>query len=104
MSRPPKRKVNCFVIEAKLVQDRGVDVVNVSRFSDRAHAHVVGRAVVMPPTDSAAGHPDRVAADVMIAAIRAGAVRRATHFTGPHDQRIVQQPRCFRSMSSAATG
>ena len=50
----------------------------------------------MPPRDAAAGHPDGVAADVMIAAVAAGGMRRASHFAGPEHQRVVQQSARFR--------
>ena len=38
-----------------------------------------------------AGHPDRVAAHVVVAAIGAGGMRRAAHLAGPEHERVVEQ-------------
>ena len=39
-----KAKRQLFVIDTELMKDRGVDVMNVYRILNRAHAHLVGRA------------------------------------------------------------
>jgi hypothetical protein len=43
--------------------------VDVEPILDRAHAHFVGRSIRNASSNSAAGHPDRIATDVMVATI-----------------------------------
>ena len=57
-------------VEAKLSQDRGVDVGYVVTVLDRVEADFVGRAVCDTPFDTTTRHPDREAVRVMIAAVR----------------------------------
>jgi hypothetical protein len=80
------------MVDTELLQDRGVDVVNGDRVLGDRFAEVVGRSVRHAFPDAAAGQKDRVAVDVVIAAVPARAVRRASHFAGPHHECLVQQP------------
>ena len=73
-----------------------MDVVDIQPVLNRAHPHFVCAAVRHAAADTAAGHPDRVPADVMIAAIGTGTMRRATHLAGPDDQRVVQKAAAFQ--------
>ena len=86
-----------FVVDAELMQDRRVQVVDVDRIADDVVAVVVGFAVGDARPDAAAGHPDGEAARVMIAAVVRGgqvalAVNRATELAAPDDERVVEQP------------
>ena len=47
-----------LVIDAELVEDRGVDVVDVDGIGDDGIAEVIGRTVGHPPTEAAAGKED----------------------------------------------
>lgn len=58
-----------FMIKAELVQDRGVDIVDVDRLFDGTHPHFVGRAESYTTSDAAAGHPNSIATDVMITSV-----------------------------------
>ena len=78
-------------VEAELVQDRGVNVVDCDGVLRDSFAEVVGRSVRHAAADTAAGQKDRVAVDVMIAAVLAGMVWRASHFSGPDHNCVVQQ-------------
>ena len=86
-----------FVVDAELMQDRRVEVVDVNWIADDVVAEVVGLAVGDPRLDAAAGHPDREAARVMITAVVRGgqvslAIDRASELAAPDDQRVVEQP------------
>src|SRR5262249_35484623 len=84
------------VVEAQAVQQRGVEVVYVYAIADDVVAVVVRFAVGMPAANAAAGHPDAVAAAVMIAAVIVLgegplAVDRAAELAPPDHERLVQQ-------------
>ena len=86
-----------FVVDAELVQDRRVQVVDVDRIADDVVAVVVGLTVRDARLDAAAGHPDCEAARVMIAAVVRGgqvalAVDGAAELAAPDDERVVEQP------------
>ena len=76
---------------------------------DRVQADLVGRAVGHAALDAAAGHPDREAVGVVVAAVAALAHRRAAELAAPDHQRRVEQaaplqvlaagPRSGRSLS-----
>src|SRR5262245_62611164 len=57
------------MIDAEQVQDRRLQIVDVDRIADDVVAEVVGLAVGCAGAAAAAGHPDREAAAVMIAAV-----------------------------------
>ena len=73
------------------VSKRRVDVGHVVRMLDGMEADFVGRAVNDAPLEAAAGHPDRKAVRMMIAAVVALRARRAAEFGGEDDDRLVQQ-------------
>ena len=78
-------------VEAELLQDRGVDVGDVVAVLDGVEADLVGRAVNDAALDAAAGHPDREAVDVMVAAVGALRAGRAAELGGEeHDRRVEQ--------------
>ena len=58
------------VIDAQLVQDRRLQVVNVNRILDHVVTDLVGLAVNEAGLDAAAGEPHRVGVDVVVAADR----------------------------------
>ena len=57
-----------FVIDSQRPQDRGVQIVDVNRVFDDVVSVVVGRSVIDPGFESAAGNPRGETAAVMIAA------------------------------------
>ena len=75
------------MIQAETMQDRGVQVVDVDAILDGVQADVVGRAVADAALDAAAGHPDREAVGIVIAAVAALAHRRAAELAAPDHQR-----------------
>ncbi len=78
------------------MQNGSVDIVNIQFVFDRAHAHLVRRAVSHTAANATTSHPNRVTAYMMIAAIGARTVGRAAHLTSPDYQRIIQQPPAFQ--------
>lgn len=56
-----------FVVEAKLVKDGGVDVVDVGFVDGGVMADFIGLPVAHPPLDSSACHPGGEAMRIMIA-------------------------------------
>ena len=82
-----------FVIDAHLVQDRGLEIMHVDAFVGQVVAEVVGLADADAGLDAAAGHPHGETARVMIAADRffgelALAVTGAAELAAPDHQRI----------------
>src|SRR5881394_237879 len=85
-----------FMVDAEALENRRVQIMNVHRVLDDVVAVIVRLAVTDARFDAAAGHPDRVAASVMVAAIvvlldLALAIDRAAEFTAPNDKCVVQQ-------------
>src|SRR5581483_4710333 len=79
------------VIQAETMQDGGVQIVDMDPILDGVQANVVGFAVSNTPLDAAAGHPDREAVGIMIAARATLAHRRPAELAAPDDQRCLQQ-------------
>src|SRR5665213_4181381 len=96
------------MVDAEAVQDRGVERVDVDRILHDVVAEVVGLAIDHARLDAAAGHPDREAARVMIAAIilarqRALTVDRAAEFAAPDDERLIEQAALLQVGEQAIT-
>ena len=84
------------VVDAKAVQDRRVQIVDMHGVFDDVVAEFVGFAVDDAGLDAAAGHPDREAARVVVAAVvfagqPALAVDRPAKFAAPDHECIVEQ-------------
>src|SRR5262249_17979933 len=84
------------VLDAEAVEDGRVQVVDVHRVARDVVAVIVGLAELEAGANAAAGHPEREAAAVMIAAVVgrsecALAVDRAAGLAAPDDDRIVEQ-------------
>lgn len=60
-----------FVIEAELVQDCGVQVVNVDFVFNRGESKVVGCSVNRATFDTASGQPHRESVGVVVSAVTA---------------------------------
>src|SRR6185436_13524704 len=80
-----------LVIDAELVQHRGLQVVGVDGAFLRAQPDFVGAAVAAR-LDAAAREPAGVTPRVVIAAIAGLSVRRAAELRGPDYQRRIEQP------------
>ena len=96
------------VIEAKEVQDSGLEVVGGHDILDRAVTDFVGGSVGHAALDSAAGEPDREALAVVVAT--GGGIgitladRQPADLAAPVDERRVQQPALLQVLTSAAAG
>ena len=56
-----------FVIDAKVVKNRGVDVADVRSVFDDVISPFIGLPIIVAAFDAASGHPDAEAALVVIA-------------------------------------
>src|SRR5581483_8247322 len=79
------------VIEAELVQNRGLEVIGVDDTAHRAQTDLIGRAVGSW-LDPSTGNPAGVTPGVVIAAVSGLAIGRAAKLGGPHHQGGIQQP------------
>src|SRR5438067_204899 len=81
-----------FVVDAKAMQNRGIEIVNVNRIANDVVAVVVGFAQDDAGLDAAACQPHRETTAMMVAAVvvlqSALAVDRAPEFAAPDDQRF----------------
>ena len=84
-------KRQLFVVEAKQVQQRRMQVVDVHAVLDRLEAEVVRLTVAHAALRAAAGEEHTEAMRVVVAAVAILAHRRATKLAAPHDQRVIQQ-------------
>ena len=80
-------------VEAELVQDRGVEVLDVEAILDGRAAQLVGLADAGAPLDSAAGHPHGEAEGVVVAAGALGELGGglAAELAAPDDQGLIEQ-------------
>ena len=84
-----------FVVNAQLMQKRGIDVVNVNRSFHNIIAEVIRCPEYGTPTDPTATKPKRVTTSMMVAAvIIAGqfplTVNSSTELSAPDDQRLIE--------------
>jgi hypothetical protein len=80
-----------FVVEAELVQDGGVQVVDVNFVLNGRESKVVGCAVNRATFDAASGYPHREPVRVVVSTVTALRRRRSAKFAAPDDQRFVEQ-------------
>ena len=82
-----------FVIETELMQQRGVNVVNVDGIFDSAETEFIGLAVALSGFEAAAGEPHGEGVNVVIAAggLADFAHRRAAEFATKDDDGVVEQ-------------
>src|SRR6266545_5646780 len=98
-----------LVIDTQTAQDRGIEVVDVHGIFHDVVTELIGVAVADAGLDAAAGHPDRIAAPVMVAAVVvffdfALAIDRAPEFTAPDNQCVVQQAALFEVFDQRGGG
>src|SRR3954469_12710936 len=86
------RDLHLGVVEAELVEDRGVQVAVVVGILDRLIADVVGGPVDDPALDPTAGHPGGVAPGVVVAPGRVLRPGTPAELAGPDDQGLVEHP------------
>ena len=98
------------VIEAHQLQDRRLKVVDVDRLFGGIEAHLVRCAVRHSGLQAGAGHEERVAMRVMVAAdVVAGggaafAERRAAELGGPDHQRVLEHASIFQILDQRGDG
>jgi hypothetical protein len=84
-----------LVVQAELVQDRRVQVVDMDTVFDRVHAELIGRAVHHAALDAAAGQHHRKAGVVMVpsrlSVLGRLSVRCAAKLAAPDHQRFVKE-------------
>ena len=82
------------MVNSQAVQDGGVEVVDVDRIFNDVVAEFVSFSIAHPGLDSAASHPNRETAWMMIAPVvfpgeLSLAVNRTSKFPSPHNERII---------------
>src|SRR5439155_6309309 len=77
--------------DPKGVKNRGVHIIGTAALVARKSSDLVGTAVDLAPTYTAAGESDRIHMGIMIAAGIATEARRAAEFSQPDDQRLLEQ-------------
>ncbi len=92
------------MIQAQQVQHRRVQIVQMDFILHGVVAVIVGRAVAESRLHAAAGHPHRIAMRVVVAAVVTLRRRRATKFTSPQDQRLVEQAPGLQVAQQAGDG
>src|SRR5262249_49071268 len=90
-------------IEAELMQDGRVQVLDVEALRPRRAAHLVRRADADPPLDPASCQPHREAVGVVVAAgpDRVLGGRLPAELTAPDDQRRAEQPAPLQVLQEA---
>src|SRR5262245_12325420 len=79
------------VIEAKQMQKRRMQVVDVNPILDHIETQIIGLAQRYPGSDAAAGQPHREGVRVMVAAVVSPLHHwRAPEFAAPNDQSILE--------------
>src|SRR5438128_5177773 len=89
------------VLDAKAMQQRRIEIVDVDRVLDNVVAIIVGGAVADARPETAARDPHRETAAMMVAAVIGGgeltlAVDGSAEFAAPNDERIVEQATLFQ--------
>ena len=87
-------KRESFVIDAQLVQDGRVQVVNGERIDNGVRAKLVGFAIRDSALKATTGHEDCITADMMISArdiVDRTDGWRAPHFASPQHDGLIQQ-------------
>ncbi len=100
------------VVDAELVQDGRVQVVDVDPARNDSVAHVIGCAKGETALDSTASHPRAEAFRLVFAAVfldRGGAAevltpRRAPEFPAPQDKGVLEQAPGFEVLEQACNG
>lgn len=96
-----KRKDQSFVINSHQVHQRGVKIVDLHAVFNNVHAVVIGLAILHASIDSGAGQPDRETVAVVISTVALSSqvalrIHRATEFTAPDNQRVIQHASRFQ--------
>ena len=98
-------KAQSLVIETEQVQHRRVQIINRCGVLNRFVAEPVRRAVAEAALHACARESDRKAVRIVITSARAFLKHRhAAELRHERDECVIQQPRCFRSLMSAAHG
>ena len=97
-----------FVVDAKCVQNRRVQIVNMDGLIDDVVTEVVSFAIDLPAFDATACHPHCEVARMMVATVvvfgqRSLTVDRAPKFSAPDHQRIIQHSALFQILYQGST-
>ena len=93
MITPAVTKRKAFVVDAKLVQDRGMNVVNRERIVGDRFTKLIRSAIRHATTSAATCQEDGVTIDMMIPAASRGDFGRvgsSAHLAGPDDKGIFE--------------
>lgn len=84
---PTVTKRETFVVKSELIEDGRMKIGNGDDVFHSAIPVLVRRAVDRSAANAAAGQPDRESLWIVVATVAALRKRRASKFSGPHDER-----------------
>ena len=84
-----------FVVDPQLMQDRGLDVVDVNRVFGAVKAKFIGLANRLPHTHTTASHPHRERLRVMVATELSSQRTARFHHRRTSQTRRPRQPACL---------
>ena len=93
-----------IVVQAKLVQDRGVQIGHADAALDRLVTDVVGRAVHVPGLESAAGQEQAEGVAVVVAAAAVLRDGQPAELAGPQHDRAVEQSAALQVLDQRRRG
>ncbi len=92
------------VIDAELVQDRGVQIVKMDLVLDRVVPVLIGFSVRHPATNAASGHPHRKSVRIVVATISVFGCRSASEFSAPDNQGFFKQSSRLEILEQSGDG
>src|SRR5258708_4581821 len=95
---------HALVIQSQKVQNRGVDVMHVTRPVHRAQSDGIGSPDGLAALDAAPGHPHAEAPGIMIASLAFFVEGSASKLAAPYDQRVLQHSAGLQVAEQAGNG
>ena len=87
------------MVDTQLVQDRGMNIVDIDWLHDRCIAKLVGLPIGHSSSETATSEENRVAIDMVITTATGrdgGRMGRSSHLAGPDDNCFFEQPAAFQ--------
>ena len=90
-----------LMIDAELMEDGGVKVMDGNRIHCRAMPELIGLAAARSAFDAGAGHPDEKPVGVVIPSLAFFGDGHASEFTAPDDESALEQAALFEIVDEA---
>ena len=104
--QPPVKVAQLVRVEAKLLENGGMQMLDVEWFLDRGTAQLICLANTNPTLDAAASHPHGEAVTIMITPCALGILSGGLtpEFTSPNNQRFIEHTALFEILQQAGDG